>query len=96
MKKKTCSNVSVLPPKKLPGLPRQLKTHISFSMFLILGTNHCYEPAYAYCILQMHVDAWIFCLSKRKKKKCILAIVQNAVKDLQANAKLYMPSTSIN
>ena len=78
-----------------PGQPRQLKTHISFLMFLILGTNNCYEPAYAYCILQMHIEAWIFCLSKRKKK-CILAIVQNAVKDLQANAKLYTPSTTIN
>ena len=58
-----------------------------------------YEPAYAYCIVNATNACWSmdFCLSKRKEKKnCILAIVQNAVKDLQANAKLYIPSTTIN
>ena len=37
--KQNCRNFSVLP--KRPGLPRQLKTHIAFSIFLILGANLC-------------------------------------------------------
>ena len=31
--------------QKLPGLPRQLKTHIAFSMFPILDTNLWLPPA---------------------------------------------------
>ena len=27
-----------------PGMPRQLKTHIAFSMFPILGTNLWHQP----------------------------------------------------
>ena len=42
--------------KKRPGLLRQLKTHIAFSMFPILGT-HLWSM-YCLCTVRLYVD-WI-------------------------------------
>ena len=97
--KKTYSNVSLLLPKKLPGLPRQLKTHIYFSIF------QCFLYlvqiiAMSQLMHKLHTTNACWCMDflfvQKKEKKSTLAIVQNAVKGLQANAKLYTPSTTIN
>ena len=67
--KKHAQTFQYCSPKNCPVYPGSWKLTYLFNVSYTWYKSLLWASLCISCILQMHVDAWIFCLSKREKKK---------------------------